>query len=268
MGMSPHEWAYFGLLATLQGGLKIKDPGTTKTIPIQKNFGVCPLTIAAASETRSLVTASKVGVGTRLVVVADQITGSGNCTVNGHYFANEGEWVEFQCLQYNGANAWVATGNYGATPLEITRNADLSARTVAAGSTKTLTVNADEGKTILLDTAAGSTVTLPTATVGARFRFLVTVKPTSNQHRIIVSTVGSQGFAGPVSFVDQDTAAVTAYAADGTEADDHIDLNGTTKGGQVGDWIDIEGITTGVWAISGLLTVPAGSNPADPFGDT
>lgn len=265
MGMSPHEWAYFGLLATLQGGLKIKDPGTTKTIPIQKNFGVCPLTIAAASETRSLVTASKVGVGTRLVVVADQITGSGNCTVNGHYFANEGEWVEFQCLQYNGANAWVATGNYGATPLEITRVADVSSRSIAAGSSETYAVKTHESRTILLDTAAGSAVTLSEGILGARLRIVTSVKSTGSPFHVITAT--SAIFVGSIAIHDRDGTTANFYNANGT-TNNIITLNGTTSGGLVGDWLDLECIiedATSYWAVDGQLSCAAGSNPATPF---
>lgn len=261
MGMSPHEWAYFGLLATLQGGLKIKDPGTTKTIPIQKNFGVCPLTIAAASETRSLVTASKVGVGTRLVVVADQITGGGDVTISGVNLNVEGQYAEFICVQYNGANAWVATTAYvgGATTTEINRVADVSARSIAGGATEEVQEGTHDSRTILLDTAANTAVTLPDPVVGMRIRILTSVKSTGTGHTI---TCGSGTFQGIAYMLDLDGAAVTAYES---TAGTLLTLNGTTTGGQVGDWIELEGITATKWAIVAYLRVPTGSNPATPF---
>jgi len=133
---------------------------------------------------------------------------------------------------------------------------------VAAGATLTLT-SADSGKTILLDTAAGSVVTLPAPAVGARFRFLVSLKPTSNFHQIKVAAA-TDFMGGSLNILDNDAAAQGAFAADGT-ADDNVQLNGTTKGGQVGDWIDVQCITTTQWAVTGNLVCPAGSNPADMF---
>jgi hypothetical protein len=149
------------------------------------------------------------------------------------------------------------------TAVELTRTCDVSTRSVAAGGTLTLTEVAHEGRTILLDTAAGSVVTLPAPTVGARFRFLVSVKPTSNFHQIKVAAA-TDFMGGSVNILDNDAAAQGAYAADST-ADDNIQLNGTTTGGQVGDWIEVEGLTSTIWAVRGNLVVPAGSNPADPF---
>lgn len=149
------------------------------------------------------------------------------------------------------------------TAAELNRATDVSARSVAAGATLTLTELAHEGRTILLDTAAGSVVTLPAPVVGARFRFLVSVKPTSNFHQIKVAA-STDFMAGSVNILDLDGTAQAAYNADGT-ADDNIQLNGGTKGGQVGDWIEIEGLASTIWAIRGQLTVPTGSNPADMF---
>lgn len=150
-----------------------------------------------------------------------------------------------------------------ATGAEINRVADRSTRAVAAGATLALTEAAHDGKTILLDTAAGSVVTLPAPVIGMRTRFLVTVKPTSNYHQIKVAAA-TDFMAGVVNILDLDGAAQGAFQADGA-ADDNIQLNGTTKGGQVGDWLEIEGISATQWAIRGDLAVPAGSDPADMF---
>ena len=149
------------------------------------------------------------------------------------------------------------------TAVELTRAADVSTRSVAAGGTLAVTEAAHEGRTILLDTAAGSVCTLPAPVVGARFRFLVSVKPTSNFHQVKVAAA-TDFMAGVANILDLDAAAQGAFQADGT-ADDNIQLNGTTKGGQVGDWIEIEGISATQWAITAQLTCPAGSNPADMF---
>ena len=150
-----------------------------------------------------------------------------------------------------------------ATAAELNRATDTSGRSVAAGATLAVTEALHDGKTIKLDTAAGSVCTLPAPVVGMRVRFLVTVKPTSNFHQIKVAAA-TDFMAGSLNILDNDAAAQGAFAADGT-ADDNIQLNGTTKGGQVGDWIEVEGITSTVWAVTGNLVCPAASNPADMF---
>lgn len=150
-----------------------------------------------------------------------------------------------------------------ATTAEINRVCDRSTRQVAAGGTLAITEALHDGKTIALDTAAGSVCTLPAPVIGMRVRFLVTVAPTSNFHQIKVAAA-TDFMAGIANILDNDAAAQGAFRADGT-ADDNIQLNGTTKGGLVGDWIEIEGISSTVWAIVAQLTCPAGSNPADMF---
>ena len=150
-----------------------------------------------------------------------------------------------------------------ATAVELTRAADVSTRSVAAGSSLAVTEASHDGRTIRLDTATGSVCTLPAPVVGMRVRFLVSVKATSNFHQVKVAA-GTDFLAGTVNMLDLDAAAQGAFAADGT-ADDNIQLNGTTTGGLVGDWLEVEGISATQWAISGNLVVPAGSNPADPF---
>lgn len=133
---------------------------------------------------------------------------------------------------------------------------------LAGGSTRTLTADND-GDVILLDTAAGSVITLPAATgSGMAVQFLVSVKPTSNFHQVKVANA-SDTMSGSVNLLDNDSNAQTAYAASGT--DDNIQLNGTTKGGQVGDWVEVVDVKANVWAIRGQLVCPAGSNVADPF---
>jgi len=134
---------------------------------------------------------------------------------------------------------------------------------VAAGATLTLTAASHGGKTILLDTLAGSVVTLPAASgTGVKFKFRVSVAPTSNFHQVKVAN-SSDTMAGSVNILDNDAAAQTAYAA--TSTDDNIQMNGTTKGGLVGDFFECVDIATNKWGVFGQLVVPAGSNPADVF---
>lgn len=149
-----------------------------------------------------------------------------------------------------------------ATASEINNVADVSARLVAAGATLTLTAAAHSGKIIALDTAAGSAITLPAATgSGAQFDFLVTVKPTSNQHRI--SVVGNDAFYGSVNILDADAAAQNSFAA-GSDAD-QFNLNGTTTGGQKGDWVRMVDMVADGWHVMAQLVCPSGSDDATPF---
>lgn len=149
-----------------------------------------------------------------------------------------------------------------ATAAELNRATDVSTRSIAAGATLSLTEAAHDGKTILLDTAAGSVVTLPAPVIGMRVRFLVTVKPTSNFHQIKVASA-SDFIRGSIHIVDSDANAATAYVGEAT--DDNIQLEGLTKGGNVGDWIELEGISATQWACRGLVVCTAGSNVADMF---
>lgn len=132
---------------------------------------------------------------------------------------------------------------------------------ITASVTAAADKNAGLGITNLLNVAGGCTVTLPAAT------------GTGNHYRFVVQTVSTTGYViqvttddtmnGLVLFLDNDGTAVTGYAAIG--GDDTYTFNGTTKGGQIGDWIEFQDIATDVWHVRGQVVVPAGSNPADPF---
>jgi len=168
---------------------------------------------------------------------------------------------------------WPATGilTYGAgainaTGAEITRTCDVSARLVALTATASITVAANEGRDMYITGTAAATYTLPEATgSGARFRF---VMGQVNTNGTIIKTADTDncGYYGSVNILDKDAAAQGAYSPAAT--DDLITLNGTTTGGQIGDFIEILDIATDKWMVFGQLTVPAGSNPATPFSGT
>lgn len=152
--------------------------------------------------------------------------------------------------------------------LEIAvRNASTAARMVNLNATS-LTITAathDDRIVTLSHTAAASTVTLPDATgSGAVYTFIVAAVNT-NSHIIKVPD-SSNVMRGSVNILDNDAAAQTAYAATGT--DDTLTLNGTTTGGQIGDWVQFIDLAADTWHVRGQLLVPAGSNPADCFSAT
>lgn len=150
-----------------------------------------------------------------------------------------------------------------ATTAELNRAADVSTRLVAGGSTLAVTEASHDGKTILLDTAAGSNPTLPAATgSGARFRFVVSVVPTSNQHRI--SVTGNDTFFGNVWANSTGDTPDLGQPWPAAAGNNQVNLNGTTTGGaSIGDYIEVQDIVTDKWHIIGFVT--ASGTEATPF---
>lgn len=118
-------------------------------------------------------------------------------------------------------------------------------------ATLTLTKLDHDGKIIVLDRAAGITVTLPAATgTGAIYRFFTKTTVTSNNHIIQVADA-TDTMDGTV-WMAQD-AADTVVAFEAAAADDTLTMNGSTKGGLIGDRIDLIDIATDVWSVQAWL---------------
>lgn len=151
-----------------------------------------------------------------------------------------------------------------ATAAELNRVADLSTREIAAGGANlTVTLAAHADKTILLDQATGTAVTLPAMTgTGAKYRFVCSVS-TSGGSQVITAT-GAHLFGGVV--MNTDTAAgtlFTAVAAANAGGSTVITLDGSTKGGRKGDWVEIEDVATGIGIVRGMLN--GSGTEATPF---
>ena len=137
-------------------------------------------------------------------------------------------------------------------------------RTVAGGATLTLTKGLHDGKTVLWDQAAGTILTLPAATgTGMKLRLVVSVTATTNNHS--VACVGTDEFNGSLTSIDVDTADATlAFAAEEADNFDTITFNRSTTGlAAKGDWVELEDVATGVWAITGVFR--ANGAVASPF---
>ena len=85
--------------------------------------------------------------------------------------------------------------------------------------------------------------------------------------RVLINEIFSDCVAA-AGILNQDadlvgTIAAITYIAGAT--DDTITLNGTTTGGQLGDWIELTDVATDLWAVNGVVTCPAGSNTASCF---
>lgn len=113
---SGHRFGQDALQYTINGGALIPDPGDGNQINLDRNFGICELTIGAGAETRTLpdptVGTSGIGIGTRLLVVANQISG-GSCTLEGASFTAEGQHADFVVATVNGSLVWVDTSEAG-----------------------------------------------------------------------------------------------------------------------------------------------------------
>ena len=146
------------------------------------------------------------------------------------------------------------------------RNASIAAEMVTLSGATSITAALHGYRTGLM-TGTGSSLaqTLPAASgTGVKFRFVVGAVNTS-KHVIKVANASDTMF-GQIDILDVDSNALTAYPAMST--DDTITLNGTTTGGQIGDWIEVQDIATNKWAVTGKLICPAGSNVADPLSAT
>lgn len=132
---------------------------------------------------------------------------------------------------------------------------------IAAGSAYTVTA-ADDGKTILLDNSTASVVTLPAASgSGARFRFIVKTIG-SGSHKVQVASA-SDILQGIVNIIDSDTAGTTTGFATASDSDTVTLNHGTTGGVIKGEWLEVEDIASGIFAIRGQLANT--SNGATPF---
>ena len=135
---------------------------------------------------------------------------------------------------------------------------------VAGGSTLTLTQALHDGKTVLFDTATGTVLTLPAATgSGTKIRALVSVLATSNSH--IIQCVGTDMMQGACGIIDTDSGDATIqFAALVGDTFDTITMNRTTTGlAAPGDWVELEDVVSGVWAVRGVIR--ASGTVATPF---
>ena len=134
---------------------------------------------------------------------------------------------------------------------------------IAGGATLTMLAQTHAGKTIALDTAAGTTITLPASTGGGvKYRFVVTVVPTSNQHKVQVANA-TDVLRGGILNCDTDSSNATLLFPTASTSDT-CTYNGTTQGGfSIGDWIEVEDVKAGFWAISGVTQ--ANGTVATPF---
>lgn len=264
--------------ALFKSQLTMPDPGNAGSIYVSKSPVICNL-VSAAAETRTLARPTREGAILSLHFLTDG--GDITLTVTGAYNMDAATTITFTDVGQNivlqshmtsaGVFFWRVIGGYvsgnmlglTATVAEINRAAKNSTRPVAGGSSLTVTQALHDGKTIMLDTATGTAVTLPAMTgSGARYRFVCTVL-TSGGTTVITATAAN--LFGGVYF-NTDTAAgtlFTAVAAANATGSTTITLDGTTKGGRKGDWLEIEDLATSIGIVRGSLN--GSGTEATPF---
>lgn len=122
-------------------------------------------------------------------------------------------------------------------PISISANVTLNRATHANGPLLKFAV------------AAGATVTLPAASgSGDRYRFLVETTVTSNNDIIQVANA-TDVMTGVVISANDTDASTSGWETASTS--DTITLNGSTKGGIKGDYIELEDAASGLWRVLG-----------------
>lgn len=146
-----------------------------------------------------------------------------------------------------------------------------------SGVTTALTSSAHGGRILTVNDATGiftvpeivatapslpSTSESPdqTCNLGLKFRFFIATASTG----FSINLSGSDEFLGVLYQIDTDTSdAIKAYPAEAADNFASVDFDGTTKGGRVGSYVEIEAVASAVWLVSG--TVLASGSVATPF---
>jgi len=133
-----------------------------------------------------------------------------------------------------------------------------------ADGDETLTVEDDSQKTILLnDNSAAVTLTVPDAK-GDGAQLLFKVGTVNTNGYVIQAPDADNIFQGHVLAIDTGATPDAVFPWMTASDSDTITLNGTTTGGlKIGDWVLLEDIASGVWAVTGIVTTSG--TTATPF---
>lgn len=132
---------------------------------------------------------------------------------------------------------------------------------VAITASTPLTLKRHGDGPVVVNAAAGLTLTLPAA-IGSGVNFRVYIGTTVTSNNAIIAVANSSDIMVGSCRMAQDggdTAVTFETAADS----DTITMNGTTKGGIVGDYIELQDIATNRWRVS-MIASGTGTE-ATPF---
>jgi hypothetical protein len=160
-----------------------------------------------------------------------------------------------------------------ATAAEINAAADKSLASIfSINGDEVITQAEHAGKICVLNKAAGLAITMPEATgTGDIYTFILGTVLTGGAIVFSVADLTNCDLTGNVVGLDQDFATVgvwfSAVQAGGL---DTYTMNRTTTGGvNIGcDWVRFTDIKADLFSVEGQYLVPAGSDPATPFGAT
>ncbi len=120
--------------------------------------------------------------------------------------------------------------------------------------TASATLNRDShanGPVLNLNAAAGLTLTLPASSgKGDKYRIRIGTTVTSNDYIIQVANA-TDVMSGNILMLQD--AADTVLGFEAASTSDTMTMNGTTKGGLKGDYIELEDVASGEWRVSGVL---------------
>ncbi len=129
----------------------------------------------------------------------------------------------------------------------------------------TITAASHAGRIVTLSAAAPQTVTLPAATgTGNVYRFVYEVAATATTSSI--KCVGTDNMAGALAQFDTSATDITGIAFAATATDDTIAVDGTTRSGVKGTYVELIDVASGHWA--GVIRGPATGSYATPFSAT
>ena len=131
-------------------------------------------------------------------------------------------------------------------------------------STVTFTRKANAGRTNVINDADGGTITLPASTGGGDV-YKIKVGTTLTSAALIIQVANATDvMAGGIAINDiGDSSAATMDFFPTASTSDTITLTAAIGAGKMGDWIELEDIKAGFWAVKGQLI--GVTDPVTPF---
>lgn len=152
-----------------------------------------------------------------------------------------------------------------ATAAEINRVCDSSTKIVALTATVAITAVLHASKVCYVTGTSAAAYTLPEATgTGDEYRFIIGQVNTNGTTFVAADTTNTS-FRGTANLLDVDAAAQTAYFTATAGGTDTVTMDGTTKGGRIGDYVAFVDTKADEWHVHMEGSVVAGANPATPF---
>lgn len=138
---------------------------------------------------------------------------------------------------------------------------------VSVTASTTLSRVAHSGSTVVVNAAAGLTLTLPASSgSGNRYRIVIGTTLTSNTFVLKVANATDVFVGGVLENNIGDSSAATADFQPTASTSDTFTLTAAIGAGKAGDWVEVEDIATGKWAINGVIGGTL--DPTTPFSAT